>query len=60
MVGGDKKIVDKAIPFLSWMGPVENIFHCGPLGAGLVTKQLNNYAANVSFVGLCEGKSHYN
>ncbi|KPI41517.1 3-hydroxyisobutyrate dehydrogenase, mitochondrial [Cyphellophora attinorum] len=31
------------------------IFACGPPGAGLATKLINNYVAMTSFIGLCEG-----
>lgn len=56
MVGGDADLFTTALPVLKFMGSEENIFICGSLGAGLATKQLNNYAANVSFIGLCEGR----
>lgn len=55
MVGGEHKPFRKALQVLEYMGRPEKIFYCGPQGAGLATKQLNNYAANVSFLGLCEG-----
>lgn len=55
MAGGDFKTFQKVLPILNFMGKPENIFYCGSQGAGLATKQLNNYAANVNFLGLCEG-----
>ncbi|EHY56256.1 3-hydroxyisobutyrate dehydrogenase, mitochondrial [Exophiala dermatitidis] len=54
MVGGDKELFERAKPVLASMGKEENIFFCGPPGAGLATKQINNYIANVSYVALCE------
>src|ERR1700761_7456053 len=42
-------------PILSMMGKEENIYQCGGLGAGLATKQLNNYLGYVGYLGLCEG-----
>lgn len=44
-------------PILSLMGKEENIYQCGGLGAGLATKQLNNYLGYVGYLGLCEGES---
>ncbi|KIW25184.1 uncharacterized protein PV07_08385 [Cladophialophora immunda] len=41
-------------PTLSMMGPVNHIYLCGQAGAGLATKQLNNYLAYVGYLGLCE------
>ena len=54
MVGGSEDEVKTVKPILELMG--KNIFHCGGAGAGLATKCLNNYAAWVSFLGLCEGR----
>jgi 3-hydroxyisobutyrate dehydrogenase-like beta-hydroxyacid dehydrogenase len=41
-------------PILRMMGKDENIYQCGGLGAGLATKQLNNYLGYVGYLGLCE------
>ena len=41
MAGGTKKDVERARPILMKMG--NQIFHCGPLGAGHAVKALNNY-----------------
>ena len=41
MVGGEQKDVQRARPILQKMG--NQIFHCGPLGAGHAVKALNNY-----------------
>lgn len=57
MVGGSPEEFAIVKPILSMMGKEEAIFHCGAAGAGLATKQLNNYLAFVSFIGLCEGKT---
>jgi 3-hydroxyisobutyrate/3-hydroxypropionate dehydrogenase len=54
MVGGSDEEFSRVKPILSMMG--KSIFHCGGAGAGLATKCLNNYAAWVSFLGLCEGE----
>lgn len=54
MVGGPKDLFQRALAVLSMMGNPESIFHCGEAGAGLATKQLNNYLAYVSYLGLCE------
>lgn len=53
MCGGEDEVFAKAKPILQLMG--KEIFHCGKYGAGLATKQINNYCAYVSFIGLCEG-----
>ncbi len=54
MVGGSKELFDRAHPILALMGKPDAIYHCGGPGAGLATKQLNNYLAYCSFLGLCE------
>lgn len=54
MVGGPKELFERALPVLSMMGKPESVFHCGEAGAGLATKQLNNYLAYLSYLGLCE------
>ncbi|KAI1612668.1 3-hydroxyisobutyrate dehydrogenase, variant [Exophiala viscosa] len=55
MVGGNKDLFERAKPILATMGKEKNLIFCGPPGAGLATKQINNYVANVSYVALCEG-----
>ncbi|KIW10289.1 hypothetical protein PV08_11251 [Exophiala spinifera] len=55
MVGGTQELLDRAKPVLATMGKAENVIFCGPAGAGLATKQINNYIANVSYIALCEG-----
>lgn len=50
-----RELFERAKPILSLMGKEENIIYCGGPGAGLATKQINNYIANVSFVALSEG-----
>ncbi|KAI3332072.1 NAD binding domain of 6-phosphogluconate dehydrogenase-domain-containing protein [Xylariaceae sp. AK1471] len=52
MVGGQDEDWERAEPILRMMG--KNIFHCGPPGAGLATKQINNYLSSVCTVGVCE------
>ena len=55
MVGGNKDLFERAKPILATMGKEETLIFCGPPGAGLATKQINNYVANVAYVALCEG-----
>lgn len=55
MVGGSQTLFEKAKPILVSMGKEENLIFCGRPGAGLATKQINNYCANVAFIALCEG-----
>ena len=57
MCGGKKDVFDEAKPVLDMFAVPENVFHCGEAGAGLATKQINNYIAFCSFLALCEGKS---
>jgi len=53
MVGAVEAVdYDFAKPILQLMG--KNIFYCGPPGAGLATKQINNYLSSVCTVGVCE------
>lgn len=54
MVGGPPDIFDFVHPVVSTMGKKESIFHCGALGAGLATKQINNYLSAVSIIGVSE------
>ena len=55
MVGGPKEVFEKGKPIMATMGKAENLIHCGGPGAGLATKQINNYIAYCSYVALCEG-----
>lgn len=55
MVGGPTEVFEKAKPIMATMGKKENLILCGGPGAGLVTKQINNYIAYCSYVALCEG-----
>jgi 3-hydroxyisobutyrate dehydrogenase len=57
MVGGPKEIFEDAKPIMATMGKPENLIHCGGPGAGLATKQINNYIAYCSYVALCEGNA---
>ena len=59
MCGGRKESFDEAKPILDMFAVPENVFHCGEAGAGLATKQINNYIAFCSFLALCEGKSYH-
>lgn len=55
MVGlPSSELFEQVLPSLEMMGTRENIFHCGGPGAGLATKQLNNYLGYIGYVGLCE------
>jgi len=46
MVGGEKKIYEKALPILECMG--DTIYHCGENGTGSTMKLINNYMSIVS------------
>lgn len=56
MVGGSDDAFERARPVMATMGKAENLIHCGGPGAGLATKQINNYVAYCSYVALCEGE----
>ena len=42
MVGGDKALFEKMMPFLSSIGSEDKVYHCGDIGAGDVVKLCNN------------------
>ena len=52
MVGGEAEDASRARPFLECMG--DTIVHCGPRGAGIRTKLVNNYLSIVSNVAVAE------
>ena len=52
MVGGDAQDVERSRPLLECMG--DTIVHCGPRGAGIRTKLVNNYLSIVSNVVVAE------
>ena len=52
MVGGETEDVERARPILECMG--DTIIHCGPSGAGIRTKLVNNYLSIVSNVVVAE------
>lgn len=56
MVGGPEDVFERAKPVMATMGKKENLILCGGPGAGLATKQINNYIAYCSYVALCEGE----
>lgn len=52
LVGGTKEQVEEARPVLATMS--ESIVHCGPQGAGITTKVINNYMTVVGVVMAAE------
>lgn len=52
MVGGDKAVVNRVKPIVMTMG--KTFFHCGGHGAGLTTKQINNYLSGICMLGTAE------
>lgn len=52
MVGGGEQLFEKVKPIAELMG--KELFFCGPLGAGLATKQINNYLSGICTIGTCE------
>jgi 3-hydroxyisobutyrate dehydrogenase len=52
MVGGDKKSFDKVLPLFRIMG--KTITHCGPVGAGQLTKLVNQILVSVTNMAVCE------
>jgi len=51
MAGGDKDLVERALPILSCMGTVKQV---GPLGAGHAMKALNNYVSAAGLLAVSE------
>lgn len=56
MFGGTQQALDRVRPILLAMADPSSLYHCGPAGAGLATKIINNYTATASYIALCEGK----
>ena len=56
MVGGDKKVFDKALPVLEIMG--KNIVYQGGAGAGQHTKMANQIAIAAGMVAMCEALAY--
>lgn len=54
MIGGSSELFDEVRPLAEAMGKKESIYHCGKQGAGLATKQVNNYLGFVSMLGVSE------
>lgn len=52
MVGGDEKAFDKVEPLLRHMG--KSVIHCGPSGAGQLTKLVNQILVSVTNMAVCE------
>ena len=52
MAGGSPEEVDQGLPVLRHMG--DPVIHCGPRGAGIRTKLVNNYLSVVSNVVVAE------
>jgi 3-hydroxyisobutyrate dehydrogenase len=55
MVGGEATDVQKAMPVLRAMG--KNITHIGPIGAGQMTKAINQVVAGGVYLAVAEGVS---
>lgn len=55
MIGtNSQEVADRVRAVVGTMGKAGNIFYCGPAGAGLATKQINNYLSAVSILGVSE------
>lgn len=52
MVGGGEALFEEISPIVIMMG--KSLFSCGLLGAGLATKQINNYLSGICTIGTCE------
>jgi 3-hydroxyisobutyrate dehydrogenase len=55
MVGGGEPAFQRALPLLSHMG--KSITHCGPSGAGQLTKLVNQILVSVTNLAVCEAIS---
>ena len=54
MVGASKTLFEDILPILQTMGKIGNVYYCGESGAGLATKQINNYLSSVCILGVSE------
>ncbi|KAH8812578.1 3-hydroxyisobutyrate dehydrogenase, variant [Xylogone sp. PMI_703] len=52
MCGGDDTVLEKIRPIVMTMG--KTFFNCGGPGAGLATKQINNYLSGICMLGTAE------
>jgi 3-hydroxyisobutyrate dehydrogenase len=52
MVGGDEKAFRAVLPLLQHLG--KNIVHCGPSGAGQLTKLVNQILVGITLMGVSE------
>jgi len=55
MVGGDAKAFARVEPYLRCMG--KTVVHCGPSGAGQLTKLVNQILVSVTNLAVCEALS---
>ena len=53
MVGGDAADFDKALPILNAMG--KTVTHVGPIGAGQITKAINQIIISGTYLSMAEG-----
>ena len=53
MIGGEKDVVDAALPIFECMG--KTIIHQGPAGSGQHTKMVNQILISSNMVAVCEG-----
>ena len=53
MVGGDKEVFERALPVLETMG--KTITHVGPIGAGQITKAINQILISGTYLTVAEG-----
>lgn len=55
MIGAaTESLFEESKPLAESMGKKENIYHCGEAGAGLATKQINNYLSAICALGTAE------
>lgn len=52
MAGGSPDVIARVKPIVMTMG--KTFFHCGDAGAGLATKQINNYISGICMLGTAE------
>ena len=53
-VGGSEEALERARPVLEVLGDEAKVRHCGPVGAGLVVKLVNNYLGAVNAAASAE------
>ena len=55
MIGCDDRILSRVKAVMSMTGKADSLFHCGPVGAGVTVKLINNYLSVTNILVASEG-----